>query len=385
VALAATLARGGSAGRGAPVRIADAGMSGSEQTRAPPRRGWTALALVTTMVVLHALVVARCADARGGATVWLESAWSMGSCRAELEAAGALAMGRVWIDGELWRVLTAPWLHGSWLHLGLNGWSLVEVWPWIAAAWGTGRALVCFALGAVAGCLASLAWAEAPLVVGASGGILALAAGVLLARVAGRPAQRRAVAEVSPRALAATLGGLVALGFVVPIIAQAGHLGGLLMGSTLALAFGRRPLLGWAAAAALVGGLGLAARVPSWTWRYHEAVGLRRLELGDHVEASAALEEALRRRPGDPSLSNAVAYGWANAGVQLERARELVDLALAAEPDNPDYRDTLGWILCRQGDPDRGLDELRAAQRGSAVPVPEIEDHLERCRDVAVR
>jgi membrane associated rhomboid family serine protease len=361
-------------------------MTGPNDDRPPPRRSWTAVALVAVMAIAHAVVVAQCGAGRGapGAT-WLESVWTMGSCRAELESAGALAMGRVWIDGEWWRVATAPLLHGSWLHLALNGWSLLELWPWIAATWGVARALGCFALGAVTGCLASLAWAEAPLVVGASGGILALAAALLVARLAGTAEQREVLADVSARALAGSLGALIVLGFAVPIIAQAGHLGGMALGAALARGFGRAPALGGVATAVLVTALALASRQPQWSWRYHEILGLRRLEREELDLGSAALEEALRRRPGDPSLSNSVAYGWAKAGIRLDEAEALVRTALEAEPENPDFRDTLGWILCRRGDSVRGMEELLAAQRGSSMPVPEIDEHVQTCASAAPR
>ena len=43
--------------------------------------------------------------------------------------------------------------------------------------------------------------------------------------------------------------------------------------------------------------------------------------------------------------------------------QELVDQALAEEPDNADYLDTLGWILCRQGNAKAGMKQLEKASK----------------------
>ena len=82
---------------------------------------------------------------------------------------------------------------------------------------------------------------------------------------------------------------------------------------------------------------------------------------------------------GDPAVSNAVAYGLALAGQDLDRADVLVDAALADEPDNVNYLDTKGWIACRRGDAAAGLALLERARDGAEIPVQEIEDHLVDC------
>ncbi|WP_181197134.1 rhomboid family intramembrane serine protease, partial [Enhygromyxa salina] len=97
-----------------------------------------------------------------------------------LRAAGGLAATRVWLHGEWWRVLSAGLLHGSWLHLVLNMMGLWVVGQWTEKAWGWWRQLLLFFVSSVGGCLASLAWAEAPLVVGASAGIFGVAGALVV-------------------------------------------------------------------------------------------------------------------------------------------------------------------------------------------------------------
>src|SRR5690606_17726948 len=114
-----------------------------------------------------------------------------------LERAGAVSAVRIWLDGEWWRVVTAGFLHGSRLHLGLNMVGLWAVGQWTEGAWGWWRQLLLFLVASVGGCLASLAWAEAPLVVGASAGIFGIAGALVVARAWGRAEVQMAVGPVS--------------------------------------------------------------------------------------------------------------------------------------------------------------------------------------------
>jgi rhomboid protease GluP len=291
----------------------------------------------------------------------------------------------VWVDDEWWRVVTTVFVHGSLLHLLLNAWSLWVVGEWVEAAWGTARTLGLFVVSSVAGCLASLAWCEAPVVVGASGGVMGLAGGLLVARTLGRASLRRRLEPVSARVLGGFLVALVLIGWLVPVIAQAGHIGGLLAGSVLGLWLARAPYSAgrqalWATA--IVGTLGILvhwARTPQSRASYHEFRGYRLLELGRFAEATASFDHVLDLRPGDVVLANAVAYALAESGRDLDRAEILVRRALAEDPDNADYLDTLGWTLCRSGRTEEGLEVLERAQSVATRPIREIGLHLRDC------
>jgi membrane associated rhomboid family serine protease len=349
------------------------------------------LALVGICGVVFVATVGHCV--RGSvdpSSALLASAFDMGACRASLELGGGLAIGRVWVDGEWWRVVTAGLEHGSWVHLILNIWSLWVVGPWAERCWGSWRLVLLFGVSSVMGCLASLAWAEAPLIVGASAGIFGIAGALWVVRTVGAEPLKARVDLISARALGLMLLAMVALGFVVPVIAQAGHLGGLAAGAWMGWLWSGRVIqpsmraLGWAALGAATLGLALVAHEPTWRPAYHQAVGFRALELGDATVGMPALERALEAQPDDPDLQNAIAYGLAEAGVELHRAETLVHAALEADPDNADYLDTFGWILCRRGDPEAGLEWIERASTLSGGTIPEIEGHRDACAGAAV-
>lgn len=90
------------------------------------------------------------------------------------------------------------------------------------------------------------------------------------------------------------------------------------------------------------------------------------LETGGRTrDALAQFERALKARPDDPQLSNALAFTLADHGQKLDRAEALVRQALAVSPDNPAIQDTLGWVLFRRGKVKESLPVLQRAWRNS--------------------
>jgi membrane associated rhomboid family serine protease len=313
--------------------------------------------------------------------------------------AGALASARVWLDREWWRVGSAGLLHGSWLHLGLNMLGLWTVGQWTEKVWGPWRQLALFAVSSLGGCLASLAWAEAPLVVGASAGIFGVAGALVIARAWGSTETRSALAPVSAGSLGfwlvfwLVIGALLPLLFGVSLLAQAGHIGGLAFGCVLGFGLSRRKDQHAARAASwTLVGLGLCAGVvasaaPDWRPNYPVFMGSELLSRGEFEQAVGHFEVALASAPEDHQLANAVAYSLAEAGVELERADSLIVGALAVEPGNSDYLDTLGWIRCKQGRAEAGEVYLRLAGVFAEVAereTPEIAEHFEACAGVGV-
>lgn len=307
-----------------------------------------------------------------------------------LESMGALSAVRVWLDGEWWRVISAGILHGSWLHFGLNMLGLWTVGLWTEKAWGWWRQLLLFWIASIGGCLASLAWAEAPLIVGASAGIFGVAGALVVARAWGRPEVREAVAPVSAKSLGFWLVFWLLVGAVLPVfgislLAQAGHIGGLVFGVTAGFALAvpreRRFLRAslWTGVAVGLAGLGWAASAPEWRPNYHLFCGAELLDRGEFVAAAAHFDEALLAAPDEPELANAVAYSLAEASTDLQRAETLVRKSLERDPENASYLDTLGWVLCRQGRTAEGLEALRLAKKAAVREIPEIDEHVAAC------
>ena len=93
------------------------------------------------------------------------------------------------------------------------------------------------------------------------------------------------------------------------------------------------------------------------------------------AESEEWLEQILDEFPDDVSAMNDLGYLWADRGVRLERALRMIRRAVAAEPDNPAYRDSLGWALFRLGKYDQAVIELQKAVVGDE-PDGVILDHL---------
>jgi membrane associated rhomboid family serine protease len=364
-----------------------------DPVRASARPSTSAVIAVCTLVFFGAWIASGVRAGGDTASTLVQAVWNFDEVPL-LESLGALAATRVWLDLEWWRVASAGFLHGSWLHLGLNMVGLWSVGQWTELAWGGWRQLLVFLVASVGGCAASLMWAEAPLVVGASAGIFGIAGGLVVARAWGRGEVREAIAPVSARTLAFWLLFWLALGAILPwvfgisLLAQAGHIGGLLFGTAAGLACSidrRRRWVRWSlwgtVAAGLGGVLWLGAE-PTWRPNYHVFMGSELLERRDFEAAAAHFDEALERAggaEGDPELANAVAYALAEAGVDLERAERLVRSALASKPDSADFLDTFGWVLCQRGEVEAGKGALRQAQEAATREIPEIGDHLQRC------
>jgi membrane associated rhomboid family serine protease len=135
-------------------------------------------------------------------------------------------------EGEWWRLLTAAFLHGSIIHLGLN---MLMLW-WIGApieeAIGRGRYLLLYVVSGLAGSAGALLLTDpGQLTVGASGAIFGLLGAALVF-------ERQRTYVLGGSALSIIVLNLV-LTFAIPGISIGGHLGGLIGGALCALALSR--------------------------------------------------------------------------------------------------------------------------------------------------
>jgi tetratricopeptide (TPR) repeat protein len=68
------------------------------------------------------------------------------------------------------------------------------------------------------------------------------------------------------------------------------------------------------------------------------------------VESDRLYEEGLKLDPDNALLLNNYGYSLADRNIQLERAFAMAKKAVAAQPDNTSYLDTMGWVYFRLGD-----------------------------------
>lgn len=88
--------------------------------------------------------------------------------------------------------------------------------------------------------------------------------------------------------------------------------------------------------------------------------------VGRTRDAVAQFESALKQRPEDPQLLNALGFTLADHKLRLARAEELVRSALHVSPDNAAIQDSLGWVLFRRGKSRDALPLLARAWRNSS-------------------
>jgi tetratricopeptide (TPR) repeat protein len=93
--------------------------------------------------------------------------------------------------------------------------------------------------------------------------------------------------------------------------------------------------------------------------RFARAAALERLDRFD--EAEAAFLELLEADHDDVTVANYLGYLWADRSVRLEEALELINRAVAADPENPAYLDSLGWVHFRLGNLDQAEFWMRRA------------------------
>ncbi len=96
---------------------------------------------------------------------------------------------------------------------------------------------------------------------------------------------------------------------------------------------------------------------------------------GNMADAEEWLEQVLDEYPGDAGAQNDLGYLWADQGKHLERALGMLQEAVAAEPKNLAYRDSLGWAYFRMHRYGEAVAELQMA---TAVEKPDgiVLDHL---------
>jgi membrane associated rhomboid family serine protease len=134
-------------------------------------------------------------------------------------------------DGEWWRLITAAFLHGSLIHLGLNMLVLWIVGAPVEQAIGRGRFLALYVVSGLAGSAGALLFSPNAVTVGASGAIFGILGAALVLE-----SQRNYV--LGGQALGLIVVNLV-LSFVIPNISIGGHLGGLAGGALAMLALSR--------------------------------------------------------------------------------------------------------------------------------------------------
>ena len=98
-------------------------------------------------------------------------------------------------------------------------------------------------------------------------------------------------------------------------------------------------------------------------------------DLSDFPKAEAELEAIFAKNPEDAGINNDLGYLYADQGKNLEKAESMIRKAVAEEPDNYAYLDSLGWVLFKRGKFQEARVPLEKAQSDTRADST-IPDHL---------
>ena len=84
-------------------------------------------------------------------------------------------------------------------------------------------------------------------------------------------------------------------------------------------------------------------------------------ELNNIEDMVEEFEALMQRNEEEPNLLNSFGYSLADKNIQLERAKEMIEKAVAAAPTNSAYVDSLGWVHYRLKNYPRAHELLRWA------------------------
>ena len=137
--------------------------------------------------------------------------------------------------GQIWRPVTAAFLHGDFMHIAFNMYALYLFGPPLEREVGSPAFAAMYLAGALAGGAAYYLMVPFGYAVGASGAIFGLFGAFLIASYRGR---HTTVGRASLRQLLILLGINLVIGFVPGLgIAWQAHLGGLVAGALIATAW----------------------------------------------------------------------------------------------------------------------------------------------------
>jgi Flp pilus assembly protein TadD len=110
-------------------------------------------------------------------------------------------------------------------------------------------------------------------------------------------------------------------------------------------------------------------------WRFYYVRGIAHERNNQFPLAENDFLKALDLNPGQPQVLNYLGYSWVDRGMNLKRALDMIQKAVAASPNDGYIIDSLGWAYYRLGRYPEAVTELEAA--ATLRPNdPEINDHL---------
>ncbi|CAA0836394.1 RHOMBOID-like 1 [Striga hermonthica] len=166
----------------------------------------------------------------------------LGPSSTALEKMGALDVGRVVHEHEIWRLITCIWLHGGVFHLLANMLSLLIIGIRLEQEFGFLRIGFLYLLSGFGGSLMSALFIQSNISVGASGALFGLLGGMLSELITNWSIYANKVAALL------TLVTIIVINLAVGILPHVdnfAHIGGFMSGFLLGFVFLIRPHFDW--------------------------------------------------------------------------------------------------------------------------------------------
>jgi len=90
-------------------------------------------------------------------------------------------------------------------------------------------------------------------------------------------------------------------------------------------------------------------------------LGMLETSSGNQAAAISHFRKVIEDQPSNALAFNNLAYLLAESGNQTEEPLKFAEKAVEIDPGNPDFEDTLGWVLYRRGVYDLAVKHLESA------------------------
>lgn len=93
----------------------------------------------------------------------------------------------------------------------------------------------------------------------------------------------------------------------------------------------------------------LDGKIPNEYWHLHYVRGMVLEQIGQWDDAEKELKAALALQPNHPYILNYLGYAWADRGINLAKAQEMIARAVELRPSDGYIVDSLGWVKYKLG------------------------------------
>jgi rhomboid protease GluP len=264
-------------------------------------------------------------------------------------------------DGQWWRLLTANFLHASFLHFYLNAIALMVLGSILERLVGTLRMLVISLVSGFTASIVSALGSTHVFALGSSGMVFGMMGALLALNLRSR-GDLPAGFHVGWSSWAFLLGinGLISL---LPMVDGLAHLGGLVGGAAAALVLVPKDLDGRHTPVVV----GMVGAVLAWT--YVSAFGEAMLNFSQSTGHSDFLHAALDDPRQSAESLNGVAWTLAinpaTDASDLSAIERVAARVVDENPRNSSYRDTYAYVLHRESKLDQAIEQERIALIGA--------------------